>query len=240
MSFECRALAHVYHIHGSFHEETYERAIELEHAASRWHGYAQLMQANADSLSPAQSRLGADRRLGSSLPLGAPLPSSRSELQVFASMRFRADGPNRPGGEVGALASALSRYGVTLRVVDSTPVGTSITMEVFRVMEGCHAFVAFGTKDYGEETMNPAATDKEVAFWQGVVQRAHSPATRPLVLIRMLPFDEEFDHLPARLLFGTNALALGPWTPGSPMPNELLPAVLKAIDGALVPTSLPV
>ena len=38
-------------------------------------------------------------------------------------------------------------------------------------MQGCDAFIAFGTRDYGESTGNPAATDQELFFWQNYMEK---------------------------------------------------------------------
>ena len=141
-------------------------------------------------------------------------------------MRFNAKGPARPGGEAHQLRDALASAGVELHIID-VEVGTSITETVFTTMEGCDAFIAFGTSDYGQATGNPAATDQEVAYWKNTIQKADKQ--RPLVLLRMIPFEAAFEHLTARVLFGTNALALT-WLLGAPMPPGTVETIMKALD----------
>lgn len=163
-------------------------------------------------------------------------------------MRFDASGAARRGGEAEQLKKALEDQGVKLHVVDISA-GASITLTVFDIMERCHGFIAFGTKTYGANTGNPAATDREVAYWQGVIQQSTQQSTqsssdgqsssiqltaqamaeaRPLIPIRMIDFNERFNELTARVLFGCNALSIQ-WTLGNPMPTDVVPQVKKPI-----------
>jgi hypothetical protein len=151
-------------------------------------------------------------------------------------MRFNAKGPARLDGEAEALQRRLAAHGVQLHVID-VRAGCSITSRVFEVMERCDAFLAFGTADYGERTGNPAATDCEVAYWQGCVAAggvcgggggSRRAQQRPLIPLRMISFDGTFDHLTARLVFCTNALSLQ-WLLGEPCPASLVQDILKAL-----------
>jgi hypothetical protein len=168
--------------------------------------------------------------------------------EVFGSMRFDACGPARRGGEAEQLKRALEEQGVKLHVVDISA-GASITLTVFDIMERCHGFIAFGTKTYATNTGNPAASDKEIAYWQGVIQQSmhlnsgnnnnnnnHDNKSgvsmtaqamaeaRPLIPLRMIDFNDRFDSLAARVLFGVNSLSLQ-WMLGAPMPRDIVPQV---------------
>ena len=68
---------------------------------------------------------------------------------------------------------------------------------------------------------NPASTFYESKFAQTNGKR--------IVLIRMIPFEEKFEHLQARQLFGVNKLSLV-WIEGEPMPDTLVGDIVKAIE----------
>ena len=168
---------------------------------------------------------------------------------------------------------------MTLRIINPAA-GQNISEQVFGTMEDCDAFMAFGSRDYGEDTGNPASTFHEVSYWQvscGVRQHptkptksttlasrqttsqdlrptTHDPSTRhsaptthpppqnsvaskskggaakPMILLRMIDWEEEFDHLTARVIFGRNDLTLT-WLIGQPLPPTLVEDVLKTVFG---------
>ena len=72
-------------------------------------------------------------------------------------------------------------------------------------MHECDAFIAFATHDYGENTGNSAATDKELDFWQSYMMRK---GAKTLIPVRMIPWGEEFDFLAARVLFNMNNIVI--------------------------------
>ncbi|CAJ1349902.1 unnamed protein product [Effrenium voratum] len=81
---------------------------------------------------------------------------------VFASMRFTEGSPMV---QARALQRALKQHNVELVIV-SAHLSESITRVVLqRELSRCDAFLAFGTKDYGEDTGNPASTYKELEWW---------------------------------------------------------------------------
>ena len=45
----------------------------------------------------------------------------------------------------------------------------------------------------------------------------------------MIPFDEEFEHLQARMLFGMNKFQIL-WELGTPMPADLPDRIVEAMD----------
>ena len=61
----------------------------------------------------------------------------------------------KPLPEAIALRVALARIGIQLIIVELHG-AVDITKEVFEGIEKSAAFVAFGTKDYAEDTGNPA------------------------------------------------------------------------------------
>ena len=146
---------------------------------------------------------------------------------IFGSMRFPVP------LEARMLFAALQAAGVHLKVVDMKA-GQDIDKEVYEWIEHCHAFLAFGTKNYGEDTGNSACTYNEVKFAQA--------KKKNIILLRMIPWEEEFEELQARVLFNRNMLTLE-WQQGQAMPPSLVGEILKAMDlpttGALgSPTAL--
>ena len=91
-------------------------------------------------------------------------------------------------------------------------------------MGGCDAFIAFGTKDYAQSTGNPAATDQELAYFQSALMKRG----KALIPLRMISWDEEFDEIPARVLFNTNKLTLT-WILGDPMPDDLVADIVRVL-----------
>eukprot|EP00616_Rhizochromulina_sp_CCMP1243_P020069 CAMPEP_0118974432 /NCGR_PEP_ID=MMETSP1173-20130426/11535_1 /TAXON_ID=1034831 /ORGANISM="Rhizochromulina marina cf, Strain CCMP1243" /LENGTH=54 /DNA_ID=CAMNT_0006924163 /DNA_START=36 /DNA_END=200 /DNA_ORIENTATION=+ len=49
-----------------------------------------------------------------------------------------------------------------------------------------------------------------------------------MILLRMIPRDQDFPHLTAERIFGVNDLALE-WQEGKDMPEDIVPAILKAL-----------
>ena len=73
-------------------------------------------------------------------------------------MRFNAAGPAPQARE---LKAALAGRGVLLHIIDVSA-GENIEDKVFMTMEGCDALVVFGSRDYGQDTGNPASTYHEI------------------------------------------------------------------------------
>eukprot|EP01043_Picozoa_sp_COSAG02_P000852 COSAG02_NODE_17_length_55377_cov_106.402258_32_plen_634_part_00 len=134
-------------------------------------------------------------------------------LCIFGSMRF----PVPP--EARMLFAALQAVGVYLKIVDMAA-GQDIDKEVYQWIEHCETFFVFGTKNYGEDTGNSACTYNEVKFAQA--------KRKTIILLRMIPWEDEFEELQARVLFNRNMLTLE-WQQGQPMPQSLVGEVLKAI-----------
>lgn len=135
------------------------------------------------------------------------------EKLFFGSMRFP------PPPEAVELQKALADVGITLKIVDMKA-GGDIDKEVFSWLSHADYFVVFGTKRYGEDTGNPACTYHELKYAQC--------KRKTLVLIRMIPWDEEYDEMAADVLFNQNYLTLD-WQPGTPMPPTLIPELLKLV-----------
>ena len=135
---------------------------------------------------------------------------------VFASMRF-ANGQPLP--EAIELREALKERGVHLKIVELTA-GADINQEVFESIEHAEAFMVFGTSNYGEKTPNPACTYFESEYARN--------AGKKMILLRMIPWEQQFDHLQARVMFGMNSLALS-WMEGTPMPEGLVDDIMAAL-----------
>ena len=121
--------------------------------------------------------------------------------------------------EAKLLQEALRELGVHLQIVD-LKAGADINEEVFTSIERADAFMVFGTSNYGEKTSNLACTyfESEFARNKGM----------PTILLRMIPWDQQFDHLQGRVLFGLNQLTLA-WMSGEPMPDGLAQQVADAL-----------
>jgi len=144
---------------------------------------------------------------------------------VFASLRFGK------GYEELArkLRKALRPYGIELHIVDAA--GGSINGHVFPLMEKCHAFLAFGGMEYGEDTGNKASTHHEVLHWEGYCK------DRPMIPLRMIPFSEDHRHTTARRVFNPDNSQLL-WLKDTPLPSGLA-AEIKRILVKTVGTSPP-
>ena len=149
------------------------------------------------------------------LPLAVPQDIG-PDRTIFGSMRF----PVSP--EARALAEALRAHRIFLKIVDLRP-GADISTEVFAWIEYAHTFLVFGTSHYGEDTGNPASSCAECKYAQNLNKR--------MILLRMIPWGQHFEHLQARVVFGMNKLTLF-WEPGTPLPADIIPQIVDALDPA--------
>lgn len=138
---------------------------------------------------------------------------------VFGSMRF----PAPP--EALELQAQLKPLGIMLKIVD-IEAGGNITKEVFAWIERADFFLVFGTAHYGEDTGNPASSYREAVYAEGL--------RKQIILLRMIPWTDQFAHLQARVMFGMNSLTLT-WLPGTPIPEDLVPSLARAILGDTAP-----
>ena len=126
------------------------------------------------------------------------------------------------------LQRALSAHGIKLHIIDMMA-GGNINKAVFSAIESSDTFIVFGSAQYGEDTGNQACTYYEY-------EHAFSLKKR-IILIRMIPFEQQFDELQGRVIFGANKLVL-PWMVGQPMPTDLTAQIVRAIeDPATAPPS---
>jgi hypothetical protein len=129
-----------------------------------------------------------------------------------------ASGCSRRGVE---LQKALLVRDIELRIIDMTA-GGDIDTSVFTELEHADTFLVFGTSHYGEDTGNQASTFYESKY---AVDRK-----KRIILLRMIPYGQDFEHLQARVMFGMNKLSLY-WVLGQPMPLTLVDDIARAIDG---------
>eukprot|EP01045_Picozoa_sp_COSAG04_P007212 COSAG04_NODE_372_length_15668_cov_11.135975_9_plen_376_part_00 len=140
---------------------------------------------------------------------------------AFFSLRFGdAHGVEPMAKE---LQAALKAKGVYAKIVDMQADG-NIKKEVFSQIEACSTFVAFGSKHYGEDTGNSASTCKESEYVEGLT----GANKKKIIRIRMIPFDEQFEHLQGRTFFGMNDMT-EPWMVGEPMPPDLPGKIVAAM-----------
>mmetsp|Transcript_22760 Transcript_22760/g.34435 ORF Transcript_22760/g.34435 Transcript_22760/m.34435 type:complete len:506 (+) Transcript_22760:160-1677(+) len=143
--------------------------------------------------------------------------SGPSDKAIFASMRFR-DGRILPQADL--LRQELELHGIIMHIIDMRS-GEDIDSKVFSTLEHCDTFLAFGTSDYGKDTGNSASTYFECKYAMNKNKR--------IIPLRMIPYDQEFEHLQARVLFGMNLLSLK-WEENQPMPANVVDDILNAIN----------
>jgi hypothetical protein len=158
----------------------------------------------------------------------APDPRRRrvrpSRRRFFGSLRFDGEVPV----VAGQLQTAMDERDADLEIIDMAA-GGDIDLAVQHGIKSCDTFVVFGSAKYGENTGNMACTYYESKFAWDQKKR--------IILIRMIPFDQEYEFEQAQFLFGLNMLVL-PWMLGTPMPVDLPDRILAAIaDGPQAPTS---
>ena len=147
---------------------------------------------------------------------GSALLRRSSKSSAFASLRFDSTIPV----EAEKLRVALEQSGVGLEIINMKG-GGDIDKSVIDGIEHCDTFIVFGSAKYGEDTGNAACTYYESKFAQSQKKR--------VILIRMIPFDQEFEFPQARFLFGHNKLEL-PWILGTPMPVDLTAKIVEAME----------
>lgn len=113
----------------------------------------------------------------------------------------------------------LAEQNANMMIIDMGA-GGDIDTNVFSGIEKCDTFLVFGTSGYGADTGNQASTFYEY-------KHAFAPKKR-IVLIRMIPFGQNFEELQGRVTFNANKLILT-WIEGEPMPPSLVADILKAI-----------
>jgi hypothetical protein len=151
-------------------------------------------------------------------PTISPVVVSAQHARAFGSMRF--DGVVPVAAE--QLKEALATRGVHLQIINMLG-GEDIDQAVIEGIESCSAFIVFGSARYGQNTGNAACTYYESKYAQD--------RKKNIILIRMIPFDEDFEYPQARFMFGLNKLEL-PWLLGTPMPSELPDKIAEAMGQA--------
>eukprot|EP01043_Picozoa_sp_COSAG02_P015626 COSAG02_NODE_670_length_18676_cov_29.852029_1_plen_399_part_10 len=154
----------------------------------------------------------------------APLPRPPCR-RAFASLRFDDVVP----AEAEKLRVVLEARGVSLQIVNMKG-GGDIDAAVQHGIKSCDTFIIFGTAKYGENTGNMACTYYESKFAWDQKKR--------IILIRMIPFDQQYEFEQAQFLFGLNLLVL-PWMLGAPMPSDLADKIVEAMEIDRVAPQLP-
>jgi len=148
-----------------------------------------------------------------------PRPGGGDWLEVLGSMRYLG---GKPKPEALLLQERLKQHGVYLHIINPCA-GQNISDAVFAAMERCKGFIAFGCSRYGEDTGNPVCTYNEVNLWEN-----HCQKQGPMILLRMMPWDQRFPYSTARRIFGMNRLTLD-WQEGKQMPDDIVPEILRAL-----------
>ena len=153
------------------------------------------------------------RKLGSTNEDHVNIPGHQL---VFGSMRFDGVIPSMAN----TLKDALEAVGLTLKIIDMEA-GGDIDKEVFRWIEACDTFLVFGSTNYGEDTGNQACTYYEYKHAFAMKKK--------IILIRMIPWDEQFQEQQARVIFNDNRLALE-WQVGADLPSDLPDKIKQAVE----------
>jgi len=82
--------------------------------------------------------------------------------------------------------------------------------------------LVIGCKRYGQDTGNPACTYNELQYAKCTGKK--------IILLRMIPAEEEFDHVAARGIFNMgDEHECFEWLPGTPMAPELPERIAAAM-----------
>lgn len=111
----------------------------------------------------------------------------------------------------------LAEQNANMMIIDMGA-GGDIDTNVFSGIEKCDTFLVFGTSGYGADTGNQASTFYEYKHAFALKKR--------IVLIRMIPFGQNFEELQGRVTFNANKLILT-WIEGEPMPPSLVADILR-------------
>ena len=117
------------------------------------------------------------------------------------------------------LRAALEQRGFAAKIINMQA-GGDIDTAVFQWIEHCETFVVFGSAKYGEDTGNQACTCYEYKHAFALKKR--------IILIRLIPFEQEFEELQARVIFNANKLII-PWMGAAPIPRDLPEQIVQAI-----------
>ena len=142
---------------------------------------------------------------------------AKSGCGSFMSLRFGPEHQVLPMAVT--LRDALAARGSESKLINMAA-GGDIDTEVFKGIEECPVFIVFGSKHYGEDTGNQACTYYEYKHAFSLKKR--------IVLLRLIPFDQEFAELQGRVVFGANKLVI-PWLVGTPMPPDLPDKILEVV-----------
>ena len=126
--------------------------------------------------------------------------------------------------ELRLLRDKLALQGVHLHIIAPRP-GESIDAAMFGTMAKCDAFLAMSTKDYGAGATPQARSTKCARGRRSTIE----VDGKPLIPLRMILWDNEFDHDTASALFGANLLALT-WIKGESMPGWLVDDILRGLQ----------
>ena len=98
--------------------------------------------------------------------------------------------------------------------------------ETFSEIEASDAFIAFGTRDYCEDTKTDECTYAQLRYWRNAMQ-----TTRPnrLIPIRKLHAGETFLQIKARVFFQGDYVS-EEWHLGEPLPDQLVTKIVRMVN----------
>eukprot|EP01040_Poterioochromonas_malhamensis_P014918 gene14918-16605_t len=131
--------------------------------------------------------------------------------QIFLSLR------QAEAGKEGKLfKNALEAKGISTFLCAVDP-GGGIKREIVNALNECHLAIIMGTQTYGQDTRVGFSTFEELRF---------ICKEKPFFLIKMCDTFEE----PETRFSLPDSVSWFPWTPGSPMPNDLLSKIIAKLE----------
>lgn len=138
--------------------------------------------------------------------------------QIFLSLR-QAEAEK----EGKLLKNALEAKGISTFLCAVDP-GGDIKREIVNALNECHLAIILGTRTYGQDTRVGFSTFEELRF---------ICKEKPFFLIKMCDTFEE----PETRFSLPDSVSWFPWTPGSPMPKDLLSKIVTKLESVRTITS---
>ena len=139
-------------------------------------------------------------------------PAPRTPLDVFISFRIAES-----HAEALSLKEGLERRGYTVFLSDFKP-GEKLFVAIAEAANECALAVLLATSTYGRATNDRFDTSKELGF---IID-----SKKPFFLIKMC---NQYEEATARFQLDSGIMWV-PWTPGQPMPDDLVDKVCARLE----------
>eukprot|EP01040_Poterioochromonas_malhamensis_P013606 gene13606-14991_t len=131
--------------------------------------------------------------------------------QIFISLRF-----SEAKREGKILKQALEAKGISTFLCAVDP-GGDIKREIVNALNKCHLAIIMGTRTYGQDTRVGFSTFEELRF---------ICKEKPFFLIKMC---DKFEEPETRFSLH-HSVSWFPWTPGSPIPKDLISKIIEKLE----------